>query len=287
MFGYLTAFQPELRVRELDTYKAVYCGLCHCLRERYGLASSVGLSYDFALLAALGLALLPDEPKVRFGNCITHPLKKRAYLEETEALRYAAAVQVLLVCGKLEDDRADERGLRPICSATGLGILKSAYRKAARDYPLAFEAVSQELALQAEAESRQGESLDTYAHHNGRLLSRLVTPLGQDDTQKRVLEQLGYQLGRWVYLMDAADDWEKDEEKGRFNALRESGAFQKGVFDPGRALLLLQDASAAVSAALSLLPARRYLGILENVAGPGMAARQQAILAEKQREPRL
>ena len=53
MFGYLTAFQPELRVRELDTYKAIYCGLCHCLRSHYGLASSAGLSYDFVFLAAL------------------------------------------------------------------------------------------------------------------------------------------------------------------------------------------------------------------------------------------
>lgn len=281
MFGYLTAFQPELRVRELDTYKAVYCGLCHCLRSHYGMASSAGLSYDFVFLAALGLALEEEEPRIEQRRCVTHPVKRRAAISGRSATLYTAAMQVLLGCGKLEDDLADESGYRKARAAAGLAALRRARRLAQQEYPDQAASIARQLTLLGEAQSCQAQSLDSYTHHSGALLAALAAPLGKDDTQHRVLEQIGYQLGRWIYLIDAADDWEDDLQKGRFNALHEAGLATEQGIDATRVFQLLSDAAANVYASLQLLPLRRYKGILENVAGPGMAARQRMVLGDK------
>ncbi len=167
MFGYLTAFQPELRVRELDTYKAVYCGLCHCLRSHYGMASSAGLSYDFVFLAALGLALEEEEPRIEQRRCVTHPVKRRAAISGRSATLYTAAMQVLLGCGKLEDDLADESGYRKARAAAGLAALRRARRLAQQEYPDQAASIARQLTLLGEAQSCQAQSLDSYTHHSG------------------------------------------------------------------------------------------------------------------------
>ena len=39
----------------------------------------------------------------------------------------------------------------------------------------------------------------------------------ENPTRRRILEQLLYHLGRWVYLIDAADDLKKDALSGNYN----------------------------------------------------------------------
>ena len=223
MFGYLTAFQPELRVRELDTYKAIYCGLCHCLRSHYGLASSAGLSYDFVFLAALGLALEKEEPELSHRRCLTHPFRQRASIAGKRTTLFAAAMQVLLACYKLEDDLEDESGGKKVRARAGLAALRGARAVAEQEYPELSQRMGEQLSLLAQAQSRKGESLDSYTHHSGMLLAVIAEEIGEDDIQRRVLHEIGYQLGRWIYLIDAADDWEQDVSLGRFNALYEAG----------------------------------------------------------------
>ena len=283
MFGYLTAFQPELRVRELDTYKAIYCGLCHCLRSHYGLASSAGLSYDFVFLAALGLALEKEEPELSHRRCLTHPFRQRASIAGKRTTLFAAAMQVLLACYKLEDDLEDESGGKKVRARAGLAALRGARAVAEQEYPELSQRMGEQLSLLAQAQSRKGESLDSYTHHSGMLLAVIAEEIGEDDIQRRVLHEIGYQLGRWIYLIDAADDWEQDVSLGRFNALYEAGLATGERLDTKRGFQLLSDTSATVYASLQLLPLRRYKGILENVAGPGMAAKQRAVLFGRNR----
>lgn len=53
MFGYVRPVRPELKCRDFDLYQATYCGLCRCLRRRYGLLAPMFLNYDFTFLALL------------------------------------------------------------------------------------------------------------------------------------------------------------------------------------------------------------------------------------------
>lgn len=51
MFGYVVINKPELKFKEFDVYKGYYCGLCHCLKERYGITGQVTLTYDMTFLS--------------------------------------------------------------------------------------------------------------------------------------------------------------------------------------------------------------------------------------------
>ena len=46
MFGFIRPYKPELRVREVNRFQAVYCGLCHEIKDRYGRLQTYFLSYD-------------------------------------------------------------------------------------------------------------------------------------------------------------------------------------------------------------------------------------------------
>ena len=183
-----------------------------------------------------------------------------------------------MACYKLEDDLEDESGGKKVRTRAGLAALRGARAVAEREYPELAQRMGEQLSLLAQAQSRKGESLDSYTHHSGMLLAVIAEEIGEDDIQRRVLHEIGYQLGRWIYLIDAADDWEQDVSLGRFNALYEAGLAAGERLDTKRVFQLLSDTSATVYASLQLLPLRRYKGILENVAGPGMAAKQRTVL---------
>lgn len=65
MFGYIRPFQPELRMKEYEAYKSVYCGLCKELGRRYGIFARFTLSYDFTFLAILSMAVQTNMPDLR------------------------------------------------------------------------------------------------------------------------------------------------------------------------------------------------------------------------------
>ena len=50
MFGYVTAHEPELKVKEFHKYKGYYCGLCQQLKRNYGPLGQLTLTYDMTFL---------------------------------------------------------------------------------------------------------------------------------------------------------------------------------------------------------------------------------------------
>ena len=53
MFGYVRPYKPELKVRDYESFRAMYCGLCRTLRKRHGVTGRLTLSYDMTFLATL------------------------------------------------------------------------------------------------------------------------------------------------------------------------------------------------------------------------------------------
>ena len=110
MFGYIGINRQELKVRELERYRAFYCGLCDTLRTRYGLGGQMTLTYDMTFLIILLSSLYELEEKKRFARCMVHPAKKHVQIK-TAATRYAADMNMLLTYEHLMDDWADEKKL--------------------------------------------------------------------------------------------------------------------------------------------------------------------------------
>ena len=108
MFGYVTAYKPEMKMKDFYKYKAYYCGLCHVLEERHGLRGQVTLTYDMTFLVTLLTSLYEPETVHEKHRCMVHPLKEHDMLFN-EITEYAADMNIVLTYYHFLDDWKDEK----------------------------------------------------------------------------------------------------------------------------------------------------------------------------------
>jgi hypothetical protein len=219
MFGYVRTHAPELRLREQTFYRAVYCGLCRSMGRACGQRSRTFLSYDLTFLALLRMAATGSVPTVRAARCFVHPLRKRPMAVPDETLLYCARAGVLLTWHKLQDDRTDEHGLKRLRALLALTLLRRGHRKAAKALPALEERIVHHLQRLSDLERDACPSVDETAAVFGDLLQELAS-YGLSGVPARVTAAAGAATGRWIYRMDALDDYEEDCRKNRYNPLR-------------------------------------------------------------------
>lgn len=220
MFGYIRAAKGDLRVKELDFYKAVYCTLCKTMGREYSLLSRFTLSYDFTFLALLNMSLKGGCDAVEKKHCVFNPLKKCIFCKNDEDIRLPAAAAVILNYYKVLDNISDEKGIKKLGYILAKPFFKSPYKKAARRYPEIDKIVSDYISAQSLAESDPKCDLDKAADPSAKVLSQLFMLLSDDNSQKRVLDRLGYCMGRYIYLIDAYCDLADDIKNNSFNPLK-------------------------------------------------------------------
>lgn len=216
MFGYIRTDTPELRVRENEYYRAVYCGLCRAQGKCTGQCSRMTLSYDMVFLALVRLAISGETPAVKRGRCIAHPFRKRNYLDYCDTLAYCADVSALLVYGKTADDLKDERGSKRFKALALKPFAKKMRKKALRRLAELDKIIENGLRRLSEIEAQKLESVDIPADYFGELLGDLLS-YGLPEKESRILKNIGKHIGRWIYIVDAADDLEEDLKRNRFN----------------------------------------------------------------------
>ena len=218
MFGYVRPYASELRVRDNEYYKAVYCGLCLSLGKCTGNISRLTLNYDFVFAALLRLAADGEYPEISARRCAAHPIKKRPMAKPCDALDFSARIGILLSFHKIADDVSDERGSKRF-RAKFLRALMRGMRKRAQKELLKLDGIIADgLARMSEMEKAKVSSVDSFADEFGRIMSALLSA-GLDGSNLIILKKIGWHLGRWLYIIDAADDYTEDIEKGRFNPL--------------------------------------------------------------------
>lgn len=227
MFGYIRAAKPELKVRELELYKAVYCSLCRKLGKSYGFLSRFTLSYDFTFLALLQLGLTPGCDSFERKRCAFNPLKKCNYCKNSSALEMPSAAAMIMLYYKLADDISDERGLKRLGYRVLKPIFSSAHKKAARAFPELEKILAEYIFAQNALEADSCTELDRAADPTAQALAEIFALCSEEQSQKRVLQRLGYCLGRFIYLLDAVCDFEADMKSGSYNALKGEGSLEK------------------------------------------------------------
>ena len=68
-------------------------------------------------------------------------------------------------------------------------------------------------------ENEGSDSIDKTSSTFGVLLGNLAAH-GIDGVNGRILYEVGYHLGRLIYVIDAVDDFEKDKKSGSFNVIK-------------------------------------------------------------------
>lgn len=219
MFGYVKPFKPHMRISEYETYQAAYCGLCKVLRRDYGFAVKMALSYDFAFLGLMALAMNDYPAEIEQQHFPAHPFKKIPCLCADEGLEFTAAAASILIYSKIKDDEEDRRFLGKLGPKIMLKLTKKAYNKAAEKYPDLAEYVAEHLKTQAKLEKENCKSIDKASEPSSNILAEIASRLSDDAEQKPILRRFGYLLGRYIYIADAFDDVEKDFRKRGFNPL--------------------------------------------------------------------
>jgi hypothetical protein len=118
------------------------------------------------------------------------------------------------------DDRRDEHGTKRARALALTPSFRHFHRRASKRYPALAEGIAARMAAfdQAERETLTFPSVDRPAEAFGQVLSLLFTH-GLDGEAARIAHHIGLHVGRWLYVIDAIDDYEEDVRRGRPNPL--------------------------------------------------------------------
>ena len=211
MFGYVRINKMDLTFREFDYYKGYYCGLCKYLKENHGEVSRLSLNYDITFLIVILTALYKLDSDITYERCIANPLKKKMRIVN-EITEYAASMNILLSDYKLEDNLYDDNGIKDkLAYELYKGKLKKAYEK----YPQKAEYIKQQLGNLRELEKQESKSIDKVSNIFGNLMGEIF--VYKKDEYEQNLRNIGFNLGKYIYILDAYEDLEEDNKKGRYN----------------------------------------------------------------------
>ncbi len=266
MFGYIRPLQGELKIREYLLYRSVYCGLCESLGKCVGRCAKMALSYDFVFYAMLRSSVLGEVPTVTEKRCLLHPIKKRGFAD-FPALTYTAHSLVTTAAAKCEDDVADrEFGAKMLLCPVARSLRSKAVKNGGETIASLREAVDASCSALREAEKRS-PSPDEAAEYSGEMTAALFE-CGLDGMSARIMREVGRHVGRWVYYIDAIDDYESDKKHGRFNPfLREGEDFDR---ERVRTSLLLELDAAAKAVELIDFPDKGIEAVTKNILYLGM-----------------
>ena len=214
MFGYLTAERGHLTPEEDARYRAAYCGLCRSLRGRWGTLSGFTLNYDQCFLILLLQSLYEADETNGEDPCIAHPRKARVWWQ-SRYTDYAADMNIALSFLKMQDDWEDEGSLGALAAS---GIMKGAYRKIAEKYPRQCEAMERSIRELHRIERAKTEDPDAAAETFAGMMAEVF--VYQEDRWSGSLRGLGAALGRFLYIMDACMDLDRDAARDRYNPFR-------------------------------------------------------------------
>ena len=264
MFGYIIVNKPEMKFREFDVYHGYYCGLCKKLKQHYGKFGQITLSYDMTFVLMVLTSLYEPETTRSKERCITHPFQKHD-TRVNDITDYVAHMNILLTYYKCKDDWNDDRKLKQLVLEKILyhksGFSRNFYREKWKKISHLLDELSKE-------EQKDNQDIDQMSGMFGQIMAEIM--LYQDDEWKELLSRFGFFLGKFIYLMDAYEDIEKDAVSGNYNpfmTIKDHENFDSECQN----MLMMQMAECC--RAFERLPIVQDAGILRNILYSGVWAK--------------
>lgn len=281
MLGYVKAFKPEMKIRDYELYRGIYCSLCRALGRLYSPLAQLFLSYDFAFAAVLRLAAGETGCTFSKKRCPYNPAKKCMICGSRKELDFCAHAVIITVFYKVKDNLHDGGIKSKLLAILIYPVIALMHKKAVRLAPEVDKIIGSSMALQAETEKKENVCLDEAAHPSADALGKVMS-LNFDGEREKSLYNLGYMVGRIVYIIDAADDLEDDTKNGSFNPFKgEYGSIKdesvrREFAQRVRGIFNLTQSSALD--ALDSLEKKRFEDILENIVLDGLALSAEKVL---------
>lgn len=227
MFGYVRVYRPDLHEDEYKRYRSIYCGLCKALGREVGQLSRLALTYDVTFLCLLLFSLLDEAAPAVEASCIAHPLRKHLTDQNHTVYEEAALFTAALVYFKARDNLQDREHLW--LSKTVLHGLKKSVSRFCRGNVEVQECLVQAQEDLLQIERRSDVSPFESASKNVAFMTLLWEQLlinlkdaglqwagcyvGFEMELERRLRDFWADLMRWIYFLDACDDWADDRKE--------------------------------------------------------------------------
>lgn len=284
VFGYVNIYKDELKVKDYNIYRSYYCGLCKKLGEEFSIRARLSLNYDFAFLALVLSSLSDGKEEIKYENCFIHPLTKRPVLKSDDYLTYSAYMSIIVTYFKLKDDVSDNKNIKSFFAYL---FFKGYFKKANKKYPKKCEIIKTILEELNIKEKENCADIDEVSDCFGRLLSEVFLKDGED----RALKEFSYQLGRFIYIIDALDDIEKDIKSKNYNPFikkysyinEDAKEFKKRVCSEYDLIVTLTLES--IASAFELIDFKKNKTILQNIVYLGLRKAKDRIAVGELSDP--
>jgi len=274
MFGYVNFCHENISPEDREVYKSYYCGLCKEIGKK-SQKFRLSLNNDLTFLSIILSAVVCEEPEIsKDKRCVAHWFKKHDEAWVDKITEYTSDMNILLVYLKIVDDAADE-GKLP--SKMLKGILKSDAMSVCEKYPKLSKGIIENLKKLSLLEKNYSNSIDETADCFAKILELLFAPdFILDRENREILKWMGYNIGRWIYIIDAYSDIEKDLKTNSYNPFNQSGiakdeVFKKQVYDS------LTYTLNNIASAYDLLKIYRNDSLIKNILYSGLPMKQESI----------
>ena len=270
MFGYVRINKMDLTFREYENYKGYYCGLCKYLKENHGEISRIGLNYDITFLIVILSAIYKPKTNIFEEVCLVSPFKRKKKLIN-DITEYAASMNILLTYYKLEDNLLDDKGVKDILA---YNLYKSKLKIAHEKYPHKSKIIKEQMKLLNELEKNKEYNIDKVSNTFGELMGEIFAY--KKDKYEDDLRRIGFNIGKYIYILDAYEDLNEDYKKGRYNPFMEY--INKREELKIRVDRLISISLGLLASSIDRLNLQVNRGIIENIVYSGVYLRYKSIL---------
>lgn len=274
MSGYISANEQELNSKDKERYKAYYCGLCRTLSEKYGNAGKAAISYDMAVLIMLLSDLYDCRAVFSDRLCLMHPGRHKN-TQTDDIAAYAADMNMILSCYRYRNDYYETHDL---ISLLNMKHTERILLKLEDEYQLKCANIKCALDNIKMLNERGCTDIDMQAGSFGKVLGEVCAY--RCDEWQDGLYGMGYQLGRFTYILETYADIDDDIRNKRFNPLAaaytETG-FEQYICD------ILTEAASKTAEYFEMMPLAENADILRNVIYSGIWSRYRNISEQRKR----
>ena len=272
MFGYISFYKSKLTEEDFSVFKSYYCGLCKQLGKSYNQFVRLGLSYDFTFLAILIDSLNKNEPLLDFQSCMRYIGKKKKIITENDAVKFSTDMSIALNYFKLSDDIKDDKSLKAF-------LLRIPYqrhiKKLNKKYGIITEEIVVHLNKLSKLEKENCKNIDEVSDEFSLIMENIFS-------YRISLAKLGYNLGKFIYILDAFDDIDEDLKKKKYNPILLKYGYA-GKCDEKRKIakdvdFILTYTLSQVASEYEKLDIKRNKNLLDNIIYLGLRLKKDSIL---------
>lgn len=276
MFGYININQKIMTEENKQAYQAYYCGLCRRLKSNCGAKGQMLLNYDMTFLVVLLTGLYELSNEVSEITCALHPTKKRTVWMNA-ATDYAADMNLILAYHNLLDDWKDDKAYT---KKAFVKMLDKDYTRIVSKYPRQVKVLEEFMRRTDEVERNHETNLDAVAGLTGEMLAEIFC--WKEDEWAEEMRTLGFYMGKFIYLMDAYEDYDADLQKNEYNPLVYVSG-ENGEDLDTLIRLLLTSMMSECAKSFERLPILLHADILRNVLYSGVWSKYEYLQLKKRK----